>query len=259
MKTNIIWITVLMFFSAMTLAHGAGIEAGIGGWHQTPSGNISYKGVNADDDIDIKDDLKYDSESRVMGRVKIDMPLLVPNIYVVAAPMSFEGKGRKDVNFNFGDFEFSGGVDFNSKVTLNQYDLAFFYGIPGIKTASLGKLNVDVGLNARLVDFSAEITGRETVTGLPVTAERSLAFAVPMVYASLQIMPTERFAIDAEARGISINGNSIYSFIGRLRVKVGGPAFIAGGYRFDTLDIDEEDVKIEARFGGPFLEVGLKF
>lgn len=259
MKTNIIWITVLMFFSAMTLAHGAGIEAGIGGWHQTPSGNISYKGVDVDDDIDITDDLKYDSESRVMGRIKIDLPLLLPNIYVVAAPMSFEGTGRKDVNFTFGDIEFSQGVDFDSKVTLNQYDVAFFYGIPGIKTASLGKLNLDVGLNARLVDFSAEITGRETGTGLTVTEKESLAVAVPMVYASLQIMPTDRFAIDAEARGIAINGNSLYSFIGRLRVKVGGPAFVAGGYRYDTLDIDEEDVKVEARFGGPFLEVGLKF
>ena len=259
MKTNIIWLTVLLFLSAMASAHGAGVEAGIGGWHQTPSGTISYKGVDVDDDIDIKDDLKYDSESRVMGRIKIDMPLLLPNIYVLAAPMEFEGKGRKDVNFTFGNVEFSQGVDFNSKITFNQYDVAFFYGIPGVNTASAGKLNIDVGLNARLVDFSAEITGRETATSLTVSEKESLSLALPMVYASLQIMPTQRIAIEAEARGIAINGNSLFSFIGRLRVKVAGPAFVAGGYRYDTLDIDEEDVKVEARFGGPFLEVGLKF
>ena len=259
MKNHAAWLGVLILLFPMASAYGAGVELSIGGWHQTPSGTISYKGVDADDDIDIKDDLKYESESRIMGRIKVDTPLMLPNIYVLAAPMDFEGTGRKDVDFTFGDIDFSQGVDFKSKITLNQYDAALYYAVPGVKTATAGKLNIDFGLNARFVDFSSEITGREATTNTTVTEKESLAVVIPMVYASVQIMPVERFAIEAELRGISISGDSLYSFIGRLRVKLAGPAFIAGGYRYDTLDIDEEDVKVEARFGGPFLELGVKF
>ena len=231
----------------------------VGGWQQNAGGTLNYKGFDSDDDIDIADDLDYDSETRVMGRVKIDMPLMVPNIYIIAAPMEFEGTGRKNVSFTFGEVEFSSGADFDSKVTLNQYDLAFYYGIPAINTATAGMLNIDVGLNARFVDFSAEITGEENLTSTTVTEEESLSIVIPMAYAAVQITPMDRFAFEAEARAISISGNSLYSIIGRVRVNLPGPAFIAGGYRHDEIDIDEDDILLEARFSGPFLEVGLAF
>ena len=259
MKKYMFWLVTLMLTAMLTPAYGAGVEIGLGGWNQTPSGMLSYKGTSTDDDIDIKDDLKYDSESRVMGRLKVDMPLLLPNIYVVVAPTEFEGEGDKTVEFTFGDVDFSAGQEFKSKITFNQYDVAFYYGIPAIKVATADTLNIDLGLNVRYVDFSAEITGQPTGTTTTLTEEESLSVVVPMIYAAAQITPTDRFAIEAEARGISISGNSLYSFIGRLRIKLGGPAFIAGGYRYDSLDIDEDDVKVEARISGPFIEIGLKF
>ena len=259
MKRNFPWMILVVFLAFVSTAYGAGVEVGIGGWLQAPNGTISYKGVSTDDDIDIKDDLDYGEETRVMGRVKIDTPLWLPNIYLVAAPMDFEGTGSKSQDFTFGDVNFSASVDFNSKVTLNQYDAALYYGIPLIKTATAGRLNIDLGLNARYVDFSAEITGRDSVTNTTVTEKESLSIVIPMVYAAVQLKPMDRFAIEAEARAISVSGNSLYSVIGRLRVKVFGPAFVAGGYRYESLNIDEEDVKVDARFAGPFVEVGMKF
>jgi hypothetical protein len=66
-------------------------------------------------------------------------------------------------------------------------------------------------------------------------------------------------AVEAEGRGITISDSAIYSLLGRLRFKVFGPAFVAAGYRYDKIDVDEDDVDADFTIQGPFAEVGLKF
>ncbi|MBI5896188.1 MAG: hypothetical protein HZB24_09375 [Desulfobacterales bacterium] len=72
-------------------------------------------------------------------------------------------------------------------------------------------------------------------------------------------MPVEWLAIEGEGRGITIGDNMMYSLIGRLRFNVLGPAFIAGGYRYDVIDVDEDDLKADFTIEGPFAEVGIRF
>lgn len=257
MQKSIPWITLLLLTAMVSWAHAAGLEMAVGGWQQNPSGTLSYQASSIDDVLNIEDDLNFDTENRVLGRLKIDMPAFLPNIYLMAAPMEFEGTGRKSVNFTFGDQTFGANTDLYSKVKLNQYDISLYYGIPALHTATAGVLNIDLGLNARIVDLSAEVSGQ--TSGVDVSEKESLTVVLPMAYLAVQIMPTDNFAIEAEVRGISISDNSLWSFIGRLRLNIAGPAFVAGGYRLDTLDIDTEDVVVDADFGGPFVEVGLKF
>ena len=35
--------------------------------------------------------------------------------------------------------------------------------------------------------------------------------------------------------------------------------FIAGGWRYEDIAIDEKDIKAEVKFSGPFLEAGVDF
>jgi hypothetical protein len=51
----------------------------------------------------------------------------------------------------------------------------------------------------------------------------------------------------------------MYSVIGRLRFNMFGPAFVAAGYRYDKIDVDEDDVDAEFTLQGPFAEVGINF
>ncbi len=65
------------------------IEAAVGGWYTSPSGTLAYEpraGI-ANDFLDIEDDLNFDDEFALMGRLKVDMPLIIPNIYLMATPM----------------------------------------------------------------------------------------------------------------------------------------------------------------------------
>jgi outer membrane protein len=258
-RNTILWVAVVWAVT-FPAAHAAGLEIAAGGWRHSPEGQISYEAVGPGDIIDIEDDLDYDTETQITGRLKVDMPVFLPNLYIVAAPMEFEGTGRKSVDFRFGDEVFAANADLDSKVTLDQYDIGLYYGIPGVRTASAGFFNIEVGLNARIVDLSARI--RAASASDPATIveeEESFTVVVPMLYLAVQMMPTDSFALELEGRGLAIADDSLYSFTGRLRYNIFGPAFIAGGYRFDSIDIDEDDVTVDADFHGPFAEVGLKF
>ena len=114
-------------------------------------------GAIAADDLDLEDDLNYDDKWKAFGRLIIDMPSFIPNIYLMYTPMKWDETGSKDVNFNFGGKEFQADVDFDSELKLNHFDVALFWGLPFINTATADVLNIDLGLNVRLMDVKAEI------------------------------------------------------------------------------------------------------
>ena len=248
-------IILFLMLTVPTASYALGLEFAVGGWKQSPKGYLSYEAVTADDELDLERDCDYDDETRFTARLKIDMPLFIPNIYLMASPMEFDGTGSKAVDFKFGDVDFNADVPFYSKLTLDHYDVGFYYGIPAIEALSAETVNIDVGLNIRIYDFEAQI--RQDTTGLEESEDFTLP--VPMVYLALQIKPVDKLAIEAEARGISYSGNQLYSLIGRVKFNVFGPVFAAAGYRYDKLKIDEEDVEVDVDFSGPFIEAGFKF
>jgi outer membrane protein len=243
-------ILVLIFFAPLS-ATAMGIEAAVGIWRQDPSGDIGFKGES----LSVENELKYDAESKVSGRIKVDMPLLIPNIYLMATPVKFEGDGSKNVNFTFGDKTFAGNVPFSSRLKLDHYDLALYYGIPVLKTATRGVFNLEAGLNARIIDLKAEIS--QPATG--INESKSLTLVIPMLYLGAQLKPVKYLSLEAEARGVAYSSNHYYDLIARLKIQPFGPIFLAGGYRYEKAKIDQSDVKAKVTIGGPFLEAGFVF
>jgi outer membrane protein len=231
-----------------------GLEAGVGYWKQTPSGTLQYKPLaTTAADIDLKDDLNFKSEGKPFVRVKAELPLILPNLYFMATPMTFEGSGTITRNISFGGTQFNLGVPVESKLKLDHLDLAIFYPIPLLKTATLGKLNVEFGLNVRQIAFEG------TISGGGQTASKTMTLYVPMIYAGIQVKPISLLSIEAELRGIAYGENSYYDYIGRLKVNPLPVVFIAGGYRAETVKINAQDVKADIKFSGPFAEVGVSF
>ena len=165
----------------------------MGMWRQDPSGDIGYKGES----LSLENELKYDAKSKVFGRVKIDMPLVIPNIYLMATPVKFEGDGSKNTSFTFGDKTFAANVPFSSRLKLDHYDVALYYGIPFLKTATLGKFNLEAGLNARIFDLKAEIN--QPSTG--ISESKSLTLPVPMLYLGAQLKPIKYLSLEARGSG----------------------------------------------------------
>lgn len=220
------FLCVLLFICLPATAYGLplfDIECAIGGRNISPDGSVgSY---------DFKSDLGFDDEWEVMGRLKVGMPLIIPNVYLVASPMEFKGS-RLD-----------------SKLTLNQYDLGVYYSLPFLKTLTLKKLNVEVGVDARFIDIESEISNNSQKEDLTLA----------MLYLGCQFTPIDRFALEGEFWGTSYDDKDVYTLIGRLRVKMLGPLFVTGGYRYDDIDIKKGSLRVKGNFSGLFAEVGVKF
>jgi len=256
MKKIVYLLAVIILLAAPVSSYAIGFEVGLGAWEQGPSGDVSYKGG---DDVDVADDADLEKELRYYGRAKIDMPLVVPNIYLMHTPMSFSGEGKISQNFEFGGTTYEANESFDTDLTLDHTDLALYYGLPFVETATLGVLNIDLGLNVKYVDLSVEVKGTDETTGLSKKESQSAQVYIPMLYAGVQIKPTDSVAVEAEYRGISAGGDSYTDVIARLKVKPFGPVFIAAGYRQQTVDIDQKDVELNTSFKGPFLEAGVQF
>jgi len=255
MKKLIGLFSLLLMLSMPAASFGFGFEFSLGAWYQQPSGTLSFDKTTNADDLDLESDLGYDDQWKPTGRLKIDMPFLIPNIYLMYTPMKWSETGSKGVDFSFGGENFQGNVDFNSELKMNHLDAALYYGIPGISTATADVLNIDLGLNFRLLDFRAEIEQKD----FDQKESESYLLPIPMVYGAAQIEPVNWLALDLEGRAIAYKNNHWVSLIARLKVMPFGPLFVAGGYRYDNVKIDYEDVDIDTDFKGPFAEAGFDF
>jgi len=261
MKRLKVWIAGGVLTLALTpaAASAVGIELSAGAWNQSPDGNISYKASTVQDNLSIRDDLKYNDETRVFGRVKIETPLFLPNIYLMATPAEFSKTGSKSASIQFGNASIAANLPFTSELKLDHYDIGLYYGVPLLKTATAGILNVDLGLDARIIDLKARVTGQDTASGLIVTDSKAVVIPLPMLYLGFQVKPVKLLAVEGEARGVAFGKNHYYDLIGRVKIKPFGPVFAAAGYRYEKVRIDREGVKAEVNFGGPFGEVGVEF
>jgi len=258
MKKVQLYVACLFVLSMLVIPCSAfaffGADIGVGYWRQSPSGTMDYKPISAaTGNIDLKDELNLDTQNKPFVRIKAELPLILPNIYLMATPMEFKGSGLLGRTISFNNTTFNFGVPIESKLKLDHYDVALFYPIPALKTATLGVLNVELGINARKFDFEG------TISDASQTASKSLTVYVPMIYGGVQVKPVSYLSIEAEIRGIAYSNNHYYDYIGRLRINPVPLVFIAAGYRAETIKLDHSDVKADIKIGGPFVEVGLSF
>jgi outer membrane protein len=255
MKKLIMLISFLFMMFLPAISFASGVEFSIGAWYQQPSGDLSFDKTTRDDDLDLEDDLGFDDKWQPVARLKIDMPRFIPNIYLMYTAMKWDETGSKNVNFSFGGQNFQADVDYDSELEMNHLDAALYYGISGVQTATANVLNIDLGLNVRMLDFKAEIEQDD----INQKESEEYFLPIPMLFAGMQIEPLSWIALDLEGRGIAYSNNHYVSLIGKLKVMPFGPLYVAGGYRYDNVKIDYQDVDLDADFKGPFGEIGLEF
>ena len=197
MKKIILLFCLIFILSIPTISFAWGLEFAGGAWYQKPSGNMSFDETTHADDLDLEDDLNYDDKWKAFGRLIIDMPFFFPNIYLMYTPMKWDETGSKDVDFKFGDQEFQGGVNFDSELKLNHFDVGLFWGLPFISTATADVLNIDLGLNVRLMDVKAEIDQKD----LDLKESVSYTLPLPMLYTGVQIKPFNMSPLNSKAGG----------------------------------------------------------
>lgn len=248
MKKLLILVAVIICMPISSYALlGFNIEGAVGVWGSAPSGDFSY---DSEFQYDMEDIFGFDSETFPMARVKLEIPV-VPNIYLMATPMKFEGNAKE--SFEFEGITFT--ADSDTELTYNQYDIALYYGVPFLGLASLGMFHVDAGLNLRIVELEAKMT--EHTTG--ATTDESVTLPIPMLYLAADLSPIDAITIEAEIRALPISDLELVSAIARVKGNLPGPFYISAGYRHESAVVDQDDFDFDVQFSGPFAEAGFSF
>jgi len=235
----------------LELSYGIGIEIAPAYWQAFASGFAAHKGAS----LDLKSDLNYDRADSFYGRIKLDLPLFLPNLYLTATQLSFDGKNAKSLPFKFGDAQFSASIPFESSFRLDHYDATLFYGLPMLKTATLDRLDILFGVNLRLIDFKGEVSQPQS----SLKASKSASLPIPMGFLNIVISPVKRFKLTAEIKGIGYEHSRYIDFSGSLRIRFLKFLFLSGGYRYENIKIDQNEIASDIEFRGPFAEVGFEF
>lgn len=200
------------------------VHAGVGGWIAGASGDIQ---VNASDLFDAEADLDLDDQTNVYGYLSFEHPTpIVPNLRVGYTQLTTDGED-------------------DDTLDLTMLDATIYYGVGAIWATA------DVGVNVRQLTADANIQGE--------SGETDVVF--PMLYAKARInLPLTDTYLIAEGQGISVDGNSVMDYSGRI----GYEGFLGLGLEagFRTLKIelnDVEDVTADLELSGPFAGVQFSF
>ncbi|WP_456400091.1 TIGR04219 family outer membrane beta-barrel protein [Persephonella sp.] len=256
MKKSLSILAICSLFgvsSAVPLFEG---EVSAGYIKQKPSGWIQYKG----DEVDVKDDLKLGDEDSYFLKAKFEHPVpVIPNIAVQYVKKEFTGNGRISKVFRYGNQVVVIGDNIYTNVKLDHYDITLFYNLPFVGLASAGMLDVEVGLNVRVIDLKAHVK----TSNVDETA--SVNAPIPMVYGAIEVSPVNLISILFEGRAIAFSGHSYMDLNGELRIKpitvpMAVDFFIGLGYRYERLKLDDlDDVSTDLKITQPYINAGVLF
>jgi outer membrane protein len=241
-------------------------EASIGAIQQKPRGYVSYKPIQDVDKIDVKNDAHLGDKTKPWVKLKLEHSIpVVPNIKLAYMPMKFDGSGVLTRDINWGGRTYKANADFNLSVKLDRVDTTLYYNLPFVKTATAGKLDVELGLNVRTVMFDGKLSGTEKNTNQSISESKSITLPIPMGHLAVEVRPINQVSLVGELNYISYSKNTYYDYAVGLRLNSHGfvqttlKPFVEVGYRHEKLKLDEESVKADLKVKGLYALVGVRF
>ncbi len=224
-----------------------GINAGIGSWQQTFSGDIT-SGITQ---VDVEDDLALEDENNNIFYLALEhgVPVL-PNIRVQHAKVAVSGNSTltRTIGFNGTIFNLDDAVA--TDVELNQTGLVLYYEVLD------NVISLDIGMGARQVEGFFEIA-----TTLEV-ARAEFDGVLPLLYGKVRAdLPLTGLWLGAEVQGLGYDGNRLID----ANVQVGWKSplglGVEGGWRIFQLDlVDFDDVSSGSLdISGPYFALNYHF
>lgn len=232
------------------------VEGGTGLWYAETSGDFGYKGIGQ---IDLQNDLGLEDDSNGFYYIDVNhfVPI-VPNVRIESQNFMSEGKTKNAVNFKTAGVGGQIAAGQKTALKLDQSDFIVYWGVPGLKTLSLGHVGVDFGLVAKKFDGYAQV-GTETV---------NIDFTVPMGYLAASVkIPFINTKVSASTKMISYKSSSLSDSMIKASFKLPIPIPAIDvkaevGYKTQNLDLDEDlsdDFNADIKNSGMFVGITAKF
>ena len=223
------------------MADVIGGEINLGYYSHAPSGSAEYKD---DGSVDVEDDLQLDTTNDIFFKAYFEHPVpIIPNIKVGYTNFSHSGEGTVTA-FTWGKI-INITDNIYTNLDLKMYDIALYYELLD------NWINLDVGLNVKLVDGSIDI---KTTTEHEHT---DFNVPIPMLYGKARIdIPATDVSFQAEGNYISYDGNTLYDLELGARYTFALGLGVEAGYKIFKLKLDDiDDLTMDADFSGAYGKV----
>ena len=221
------------------------ISAGGGAWNASPSG--SFKKTTDPADIDVKDDLFWDTETQGYAFITLEhfVPI-IPNARLMVTKIDQSGSGS--ANFDYDGQTYAGNV--SNDFSLQTVDLLLYYEVLD------NIVSLDLGLNIRNLKVDFNVSGDTP----PLSTSDSLDETVPMLYVLVGGSPWPNLIISGEMSYLAYSGSSISDITAKIAYTTSFFVGFEAGYRTQTYEFDDiSDTDAKLDFDGVFAGAYLKF
>ncbi|MGE4519577.1 MAG: hypothetical protein AB7E04_08735 [Desulfobacteraceae bacterium] len=227
-------------------------EISLGGYLFDPSGTHSYTDGTSGTALDLENDLNISDDQSFFGKIKINNINHLPGVYVSGLYINSEGESIS--SFTYGGEQFDNSSNFSSAIELLNYDVTVFYSLKGFQRATLGKLNIELGLSARWIEATGDISQSANASVSVTEKDYAMGF-----FASFAGKPADNIELYAQWKGFCLTDVEFTSITGGARLDLVGPFFAGGGYMIEEVDINQNGFVLDMESEGVFLEAGMRF
>ncbi|MBW2452815.1 MAG: hypothetical protein JRF07_10735 [Deltaproteobacteria bacterium] len=219
----------------------------------TPDGDFAVSGGGLEGTkVDMDDDLGFDdSEDFVLDAALQVGPLRLFGGYL---PIEFSGDGTLSEDITFNGEVFSAGSEVKSDVDIDIYEAALAWHLINFDDLPT---RVQLGPEVSVKYIDASIDMKDRLSGLKVS--ESISVPVPTIGLRGRVALADFFGVAARAGYLEYDGNSFLDLDAQIEFSPVPLVGLYAGYRYLDIDVEEDDVVIDASFDGPYAGALIRF
>jgi outer membrane protein len=202
--------------------------------------------------VDLEDDLDFDDKTKVMAEVAFNLGSF--RLSAGYLPLDFDGTSILARDIVFENQVFNANTPVKGTLDVDLYDLALAWHIVNIDDAPV-RFQFGPELSVKIVD--GEVSVVDQTTG--IREEVSGTAPVPTIGARARVGLGDFVALIGRVGYLEVSGNSFLDADAQVEFSPLPFVGVFGGYRHLDLDIDENDIIIDATFAGPYAGAFVRF
>jgi len=220
-----------------------------GGYYKLePSGDVGVGG----DVVDIENDLGINGDDGFFAEIALQLGDF--RLFTSYLPISFSGSSVLSMDFDFNGETFFAGRRIDSDLDIDIYEagLAWFL----VNTDDL-PLRIQVGpeVAVKYIDTRIEMKDK----GLDMQESESAGVPIPALGARARIAVADYFGVVGRVGYLKYKGNSLTDVDVQVEYSPIPMIGLFAGYRYLDMDIDENDLLLDANFSGPHAGALIRF
>jgi len=220
-----------------------------GGYYKLkPSGDIGVGG----DVVDIEDDLGIDDDDGFFAEAALQLGDF--RLFTSYLPISFSGSSVLSTDIDFNGETFSVGNRIDSALDIDIYEAGLAWFLINLDDLPL-RIQVGPEVAVKYIDTRIEMKDK----AIGIEESESVGVPIPSLGARARIAIADYLSVVGRVGYLEYKGNSLTDIDAQVEYSPIPLVGIFAGYRYLDMDIDEDDLLLDAKFSGPHAGALIRF